>query len=53
MEMAIKKRFESTDLEKKQIENSNYFSRMPTNDFFQLGPKEQLSLNIKVGLLTL
>ena len=48
----FKKKFEPTYLEeKKKIKNSDYFSQMLTNDIFNLSQSEQLSVNIKVGLV--
>ena len=48
----FKKKFEPTYLEeKKKMKNSDYFSQMLTNDIFHLSQSEQLSVNIKVGLV--
>ena len=48
----FKKKFEPTYLEeKKKIKNSDYFSEMLTNDIFNLSQSEQLSVNIKIGLV--
>ena len=48
----FKKKFEPTYLEeKKKMKNSDYFSQMLTNDIFHLSQPEQLTVNIKVGLV--
>ena len=48
----FKKQFEPTYLEeKKKIKNSDYLPQLLTNDIFNLSQSEQLSVNIKVGLV--